>query len=255
MEYNPYDTNGQTNNKKYRNNYETIQQLKNKITMLENKTNRLQSMNDVFLDLLKNQQKINKQNSRQNSNFINQFENRYENIRIPPIHPNDFDRPRLRKSNSQLDMFNIKDIKYYKEPIKLMQEQLKAYIFQTTLDRRRQEYLMNEQINDIKSEVHNRLLKLENQQRLNMESIANSINTGSYYNNFETIEQRLLINQKDRENLEEFMDEKFRNLRNINNNYNINQMNMKNMYLNDNLMNNINYMNYINDNRSNNYFG
>ena len=79
-------------------------------------------------------------------------------------------------------MFNIKDIKYYKEPIKLMQEQLKAYIFQTTLDRRRQEYLMNEQINDIKSEVHNRLLKLENQQRLNMESIANSINTGSYYN-------------------------------------------------------------------------
>ena len=26
--------------------------------MLENKTNRLQSMNDVFLDLLKNQQKI-----------------------------------------------------------------------------------------------------------------------------------------------------------------------------------------------------
>ena len=58
MEYNPYDTNGQTNNKKYRNDYETIQQLKNKITMLENKTNRLQSMNDVFLDLLKNQQKI-----------------------------------------------------------------------------------------------------------------------------------------------------------------------------------------------------
>ena len=130
--------------------------------MLENKTNRLQSMNDVFLDLLKNQQKINKQNSRQNSNFINQFENRYENIRIPPIHPNDFDRPRLRQSNSQLDMFNIKDIKYYKEPIKLMQEQLKAYIFQTTLDRRREEYLLNEQINDIKNEVNNRYNNFNN---------------------------------------------------------------------------------------------
>ena len=153
-------------------------------------------------------------------------------------------------------MFNIKDIKYYKEPIKLMQEQLKAYIFQTTLDRRRQEYLMNEQINDIKSEVHNRLLKLENQQRLNFESISNSINTGSYYNNFETLGQRLMINQKERENLEDFMDEKFRNLKNINNNYNINTMDMNNRYLNNNLMNNIDYMNYINDNQNNhNYFG
>ena len=225
--------------------------------MLENKTNRLQSMNEVFLDLLKNQQKINKQHSRHNSNFINQFENRYQNIRMPPFPPSEYDRPpRLRKSNSQLEMFNIRDIKYYKEPIKLMQEQLKAYIFQTTLDRRRQEYLMNEQINDIKSEVHNRLLKLENQQRLNMESIANSINTGSYYNNFQTIGQRLMINQKERENLEEFMDEKFRNLKNINNNYNINNMDMNNRYLNNNLMNNIEYLNYINDNQSNNdYFG
>ena len=31
--------------------------LKNKIIMLENKTNRLHSMNEVFLDLLKKQQK------------------------------------------------------------------------------------------------------------------------------------------------------------------------------------------------------
>ena len=31
--------------------------LKNKIINLENKTNRLQSMNEVFLDLLKKQQK------------------------------------------------------------------------------------------------------------------------------------------------------------------------------------------------------
>ena len=217
LDYKPYDTKGtQGKDKKYKNDYDTIQHLKNKITMLENKTNRLQSMNEVFLDLLKNQQKINKQHSNHNPNFINQFENRYENLHTRPLHPYDYGRPpRLRKTNSQLDMFNIKDIKYYKEPIKLIQEQLKAYIFQTTLDRRRQEYLMNEQINDIKSEVHNRLLKLENQQRLNFESISNSINTGSYYNNFETLGQRLMINQKERENLEDFMDEKFRNLKNI----------------------------------------
>ena len=34
-------------------NNDIIMNLKNKITILENKTNRLQSMNEVFLDLLK----------------------------------------------------------------------------------------------------------------------------------------------------------------------------------------------------------
>ena len=126
--------------------------LKNKIIMLENKTNRLQSMNEVFLDLLKKQQKSIDNNSIYNNNkndydnyILHKYRNRYDDLNIynNPIN-NEIERPKLRKSNSQLDMFSIKDIKYYKEPIKLMQEQLKAYIFQTTLDRRREEYLINE---------------------------------------------------------------------------------------------------------------
>ena len=125
-------------------------------------------MNEVFLDLLKKQQKsINNNNINLNNNYdydnyiIHKYRNRYDDLNMynNPIN-NEFERPKLRKSNSQLDMFSIKDIKYYKEPIKLMQEQLKAYIFQTTLDRRREEYLLNEQINDIKSEVKNRLTRL-----------------------------------------------------------------------------------------------
>ena len=207
--------------------------------MLENKTNRLQSMNEIFLDLLKNQQKINKNHLRQNPDFIQRFENRFNNISTNPIYPPEYNKIKMKKSNSQLNMFSIKDIKYYKEPIKIMQEQLKAYIFQTTLDRRRQEYLINEQINDLRNEVSNRLLKLEHQQQLQLSTIRNSINTGSY-NNLDSITQKLLIQQRDRENLENFMEEKLSNLTSINRRYigNINDnnpININNRYFNNNI--------------------
>ena len=207
--------------------------------MLENKTNRLQSMNEIFLDLLKYQQKINKNHSRQNPDFIQRFENRFNNISTNPIYPPEYSKIKMKKSNSQLNMFSIKDIKYYKEPIKIMQEQLKAYIFQTTLDRRRQEYLINEQINDLRNEVRNRLLKLEHQQQLQLSTIRNSINTGSY-NNLDSITQKLLIQQRDRENLENFMEEKLSNLTSINRRYNgnindNNPININNRYFNNNI--------------------
>ena len=207
--------------------------------MLENKTNRLQSTNEIFLDLLKNQQKINKNHLRQNPDFIQRFENRFNNISTNPIYPPEYNKIKMKKSNSQLNMFSIKDIKYYKEPIKIMQEQLKAYIFQTTLDRRRQEYLINEQINDLRNEVRNRLLKLEHQQQLQLSTIRNSINTGSY-NNLDLITQKLLIQQRDRENLENFMEEKLSNLTSINRRYNgnindNNPININNRYFNNNI--------------------
>ena len=213
--------------------------LKNKINMLENKTNRLQSMNEVFLDLLKKQQKsINNNNINLNNNYdydnyiIHKYRNRYDDLNMynNPIN-NEFERPKLRKSNSQLDMFSIKDIKYYKEPIKLMQEQLKAYIFQTTLDRRREEYLLNEQINDIKSEVKNRLTRLENQHRLQLNSLANSINNGGY--NFDSLANRLTVYQREKENFEDFMDEKLSRLININKSINNNRMEYNNYNNND----------------------
>ena len=197
----------------------------------ENKTNRLQSMNEVFLDLLKKQDKsINNLRNESNNfyldngyprtyNLLNDFKHRYDDLDYRYPINEEYSRPKLRKSNSQLDMFSIRDIKYYKEPIKLMQEQLKAYIFQTTLDRRRQEYLLNEQINDIKSEVNNRLLRLENQQRLQLASLSNYIANGGYNNNFDSIANRLSVQQRERENLEEFMNEKLRGLVNSNNRY------------------------------------
>ena len=218
--------------------------------MLENKTNRLQSMNEVFLDLLKKQQKAINQNQN-NSIYNNQkdyddyilhkYRNRYDEINLNnnPIN-SELERPRMRKSNSQLDMFSIKDIKYYKEPIKLMQDQLKAYIFQTTLDRRREEYLINEQINDIKSEVKDRLTRLENQHRLQLSSLANSMNNGGY--NFESLANRLAINQRERENFEEFMDEKLNRLVNINKSINNNRLELNNNRYN-NFNNNYNYNN------------
>ena len=217
-------------NEKDKNNI-IIMNLKNKIKMLENKTNRLQSMNEVFLDLLKKQDKsINNLRNESNNfyqdndyprtyNLINNFKHRYNEFESSYPINDEYSRPRLRKSNSQLDMFSIRDIQYYKEPIKLMQEQLKAYIFQTTLDRRRQEYLLNEQINDIKSEVNNRLSRLENQQRLQLASLANYMQNGGYNNNFDSIANRLSVQQRERENLEEFMNEKLRGLINSNNRY------------------------------------
>ena len=217
-------------NEKDKNNI-IIMNLKNKIKMLENKTNRLQSMNEVFLDLLKKQDKsINNLRNESNNfyqdndyprtyNLINNFKHRYKDLESSYPINDEYSRPRLRKSNSQLDMFSIRDIQYYKEPIKLMQEQLKAYIFQTTLDRRRQEYLLNEQINDIKSEVNNRLSRLENQQRLQLASVANYMQNGGYNNNFDSIANRLSVQQRERENLEEFMNEKLRGLINSNNRY------------------------------------
>ena len=217
-------------NEKDKNNI-IIMNLKNKIKMLENKTNRLQSMNEVFLDLLKKQDKsINNLRNESNNfyqdndyprtyNLINNFKHRYNDLESSYPINDEYSRPRLRKSNSQLDMFSIRDIQYYKEPIKLMQEQLKAYIFQTTLDRRRQEYLLNEQINDIKSEVNNRLSRLENQQRLQLASLANYMQNGGYNNNFDSIANRLSVQQRERENLEEFMNEKLRGLINSNNRY------------------------------------
>lgn len=220
--------------------------------MLENKTNRLQSMNEVFLDLLKKQQR--EINQKQNNSIYNnqkdydnyilhKYRNRYDEINLNnnPIN-SELERPRMRKSNSQLDMFSIKDIKYYKEPIKLMQDQLKAYIFQTTLDRRREEYLINEQINDIKSEVKDRLTRLENQHRLQLSSLANSVNNGGY--NFESLANRLAINQRERENFEEFMDEKLNRLVNINKSINNNRLELNNRNDNNfinNMNNNIDY--------------
>ena len=244
-------------NKKLVNDENNIINLRNKITLLENKTNRLQSMNELFLDLLKNQQRINKQHTKHNPDFINQFENRYNNLNNGPFYQDNYNKPKFRRSNSQLNSFDIKDIKYYKEPIKLMQEQLKAYIFQTTLDRRRQEYLINEQINDIKNDINNRLLKLEHQQKLQLSSIMNSVNNGSY-NNFDSIVKRLMIQQRDRENLEEYMEEKLRNITNINNKYNKNLdhniMEINNRYFN-NEFNHINNRNNNNFYNYNNYFG
>jgi hypothetical protein len=232
----------------------TITNLKNKVKMLENKTNRLQSMNEIFLDLLKNQQKINKNHIKQNPDFIQRFENRFNNISTNPIYPPEYNKLKMKKSNSQLSMFNIKDIKYYREPIKIMQEQLKAYIFQTTLDRRRQEYLINEQINDLRNEVHNRLLKLEHQQQLQLSTIRNSINTGTY-NNLDLITQKLMIQQRDRENLENFMEEKLNNLKNINKKYNGNNNNNQ-IYINNRFLdNNYNYNPTNNQSKNNNFFG
>ena len=232
----------------------TITNLKNKVKMLENKTNRLQSMNEIFLDLLKNQQKINKNHIKQNPDFIQRFENRFNNISTNPIYPPEYNKLKMKKSNSQLSMFNIKDIKYYREPIKIMQEQLKAYIFQTTLDRRRQEYLINEQINDLRNEVHNRLLKLEHQQQLQLSTIRNSINTGTY-NNLDLITQKLMIQQRDRENLENFMEEKLNNLKNINKKYNGNNKNNQ-IYINNRFLdNNYNYNPTNNQSKNNNFFG
>ena len=233
----------------------TITNLKNKVKMLENKTNRLQSMNEIFLDLLKNQQKINKNHIKQNPDFIQRFENRFNNISTNPIYPPEYNKLKMKKSNSQLSMFNIKDIKYYREPIKIMQEQLKAYIFQTTLDRRRQEYLINEQINDLRNEVHNRLLKLEHQQQLQLSTIRNSINTGTY-NNLDLITQKLMIQQRDRENLENFMEEKLNNLKNINKKYNGNNNNNNQIYINNRFLdNNYNYNPTNNQSKNNNFFG
>ena len=232
----------------------TITNLKNKVKMLENKTNRLQSMNEIFLDLLKNQQKINKNHIKQNPDFIQRFENRFNNISTNPIYPPEYNKLKMKKSNSQLSMFNIKDIKYYREPIKIMQEQLKAYIFQTTLDRRRQEYLINEQINDLRNEVHNRLLKLEHQQQLQLSTIRNSINTGTY-NNLDLITQKLMIQQRDRENLENFMEEKLSNLTSINRRYNGNNNNNQ-IYINNRFLdNNYNYNPTNNQSKNNNFFG
>ena len=232
----------------------TITNLKNKVKMLENKTNRLQSMNEIFLDLLKNQQKINKNHIKQNPDFIQRFENRFNNISTNPIYPPEYNKLKMKKSNSQLSMFNIKDIKYYREPIKIMQEQLKAYIFQTTLDRRRQEYLINEQLNDLRNEVHNRLLKLEHQQQLQLSTIRNSINTGTY-NNLDLITQKLMIQQRDRENLENFMEEKLNNLKNINKKYNGNNNNNQ-IYINNRFLdNNYNYNPTNNQSKNNNFFG
>ena len=236
------------------NDEDTITNLKNKVKMLENKTNRLQSMNEIFLDLLKNQQKINKNHIKQNPDFIQRFENRFNNISTNPIYPPEYNKLKMKKSNSQLSMFNIKDIKYYREPIKIMQEQLKAYIFQTTLDRRRQEYLINEQINDLRNEVHNRLLKLEHQQQLQLSTIRNSINTGTY-NNLDLITQKLMIQQRDRENLENFMEEKLNNLKNINKKYNGNNNNNQ-IYINNRFLdNNYNYNPTNNQSKNNNFFG
>ena len=223
--------------------------------MLENKTNRLQSMNEVFLDLLKKQQKTiyQNQNNGMNNNqkdydnyILHKYRNRYDDINMNnnPIN-SELERPKLRKSNSQLDMFSIKDIKYYKEPIKLMQEQLKAYIFQTTLDRRREEYLINEQINDIKSEVKDRLTRLENQQRLQLSSLANSMNNGGY--NFENVMNRLSVYQRERENFEEFMDEKLNRLANISKSINNNRPELNNRY-------NNNFIYNINNYNDNDYF-
>ena len=233
----------------------TITNLKNKVKMLENKTNRLQSMNEIFLDLLKNQQKINKNHIKQNPDFIQRFENRFNNISTNPIYPPEYNKLKMKKSNSQLSMFNIKDIKYYREPIKIMQEQLKAYIFQTTLDRRRQEYLINEQINDLRNEVHNRLLKLEHQQQLQLSTIRNSINTGTY-NNLDLITQKLMIQQRDRENLENFMEEKLDHLKNINKKYNGNINKNNQIYINNRFLdNNYNYNPTNNQSKNNNFFG
>ena len=219
--------------------------------MLENKTNRLQSMNEVFLDLLKKQEKAINQNNNNiynkqkdyDNNIIHKYRNRYDDLNLNnnPIN-SEFERPRMRKSNSQLDMFSIKDIKYYKEPIKLMQDQLKAYIFQTTLDRRREEYLLNEQINDIKSEVKDRLTRLENQNRLHLNSLVNSMNNGGY--NFENVAKRLFICQREKENFEDFMNKKLNNLVNINQSINDNRLELNNRY-------NNNFFHDMNNNNNN----
>ena len=223
--------------------------------MLENKTNRLQSMNEVFLDLLKKQQKAINKNSNPNNEidddyyFLHKYKNRYDDLNMNnnPIN-SELERPKLRKSNSQLDMFSIKDIKYYKEPIKLMQDQLKAYIFQTSLDRRREQYLINEQINDIKSEVKNRLTRIENQNRLQLSSLVNSLNNGGY--SFESLANKLSIYQRERENLEEFMDDKLKKLVNINKSMNSNGMELNNRY-NENYFGNIYNKDYFKNSNEN----
>ena len=98
-----------------------------------------------------------------------------------------------------------------------MHEQLKAYIFQTTLDKRRQEYLINEQISDLKNEIHNRLSRLESHKKIQMNTLANSINKNGFYN-FDSVAKRLFIYQRERENLAEYIDDKLNRMVNISNN-------------------------------------
>jgi hypothetical protein len=106
----------------------------------------LQSLNDVFLDILKKQQReiVGGKQPDDYDIILHKYKKRYDYLDGPdnPLNYDITSKGRLGRSNSQLNMFNIKDIKYYREPIKIMQEQLKAYIFQTTLDRRRQEYIL-----------------------------------------------------------------------------------------------------------------
>lgn len=109
-------------NEKDKNN-NIIMNLKNKIRMLENKTNRLQSMNEVFLDLLKKQDRsINNLRNDSNNfyldndyprtyNLINNFKHRYNELESSYPINEEYSRPRLRKSNSQLDMFSMKSLR------------------------------------------------------------------------------------------------------------------------------------------------
>ena len=104
--------------------------------------------------------------------------------------------------------------------------------------------------------TNNRLLKLENQQKLQLSTITNSINTGSY-KNLESIAHRLMIQQRDRENIQDFMEEKLKNIVDINNKYNRNLNNtilLNNRYFN----NGIHYINNQSNNnnyKNNDYFG
>ena len=114
-------------------------------------------------------------------------------------------------------MYDLRELKYYQKPIKLMHEQLKAYIFQTTLDKRRQEYFINEQISDLKNEINNRLSRLESHQKIQMNTLANSIYKNGF-NNFDSIAKKLFIYQRERENLADYMDDKLNKMITINNN-------------------------------------
>ena len=188
-----------------------INKLQKKIDFLENKTNRLESMNEVFFDLFKKQNKVNNINiDDYNNNFSNNYNlNNNNNILSEQETPS----RKMRKSKSQIDMFSVKDLKYYRKPIKIMQDQLKAYIFQTTLDRRRQEFLLNEQINDLKSEVRNRLLKLENQNRLQMNSLAYCMSKDNYDNSyFNRLTNQMYNNQKEIEYLKQTYDNQLNNI-------------------------------------------
>lgn len=138
-------------------------------------------MNNIFLNLIENKQK-------------NPFDYDYVDYKINKKIKYPFKKKnKLSKSQS---VGNIEDNPRnilavdYAAPLRDFQEEMKAYLFQNQLDKRRQEYLIDEQLGDIKNEIKNRLSRLENQQKLQIDSLAYCMKHGNE-NNFERLTKDL----------------------------------------------------------------